>query len=194
MKRRIPPDAFDYYLSLGASRSYQAVADKYKVSKTAIVKLADRENWRERLDRVEREAQQRSDQRAVETIEGMNARHLKTMQVVQGKALEALKVMQLDSAIDAVRALDLAIRQERLIRGEPSERTAVSTEDVIRREYDRWLSHEDDEAEEAEHEADDLEPIEGASGESRGTGAGGDRVRRGGEETGDDTEPSEVNP
>ncbi len=38
-----------------------------------------------------------------------------------------------------MRALDLAIRQERLIRGEPSDRTAISVEDVVRREYERWM-------------------------------------------------------
>ena len=34
--------------------------------------------------------------------------------------------------MEAVRALDLAIRQERLIRGEPSDRTAISVEEVTR--------------------------------------------------------------
>jgi hypothetical protein len=38
-----------------------------------------------------------------------------------------------------VQALVKAIEQERLARGEPTERTAVSVEDVIKREYERWL-------------------------------------------------------
>lgn len=143
MKRRIPIEAFQFYVSLGAGRSYQAVADKYGVSKTAVVNCAEKEQWQERLVNVEREARQRSDQRAIETIEAMNARHLKTMQVIQGKALEALRVISLDSAIDAVRALDMSIRHERLIRGEPSERTAVSVEDTIRKHYERWMSEEE---------------------------------------------------
>ena len=143
MKRRIPQEAFDYYLGLGVDRSYQLVADKFKVSKNAIVSLADKEHWQERLAKIEREAHQRSEQRAIETIEAMNARHLKTVQVIQGKGLEALKVMPLGSAIDAVRAIDLAMRQERLIRGEPSERTAVSVEDLLKRQYERWMSDEE---------------------------------------------------
>ena len=44
----------------------------------------------------------------------------------------------------AVRALDMAIRQERLVRGQPSERTAVEIEDVIRRQYERWLPIEEE--------------------------------------------------
>jgi hypothetical protein len=46
--------------------------------------------------------------------------------------------------MDAVRALDLAIKQERLVIGEPTDRSAVSVEDVIRREYDRWISNEEE--------------------------------------------------
>ena len=74
----------------------------------------------------------------------MNTRHLKAFKVIQGKALEALRSMSLDSAMDAVRALDLAVKGERLTRGEPSDRTAVSIEDTIRREFDRWTVVEDD--------------------------------------------------
>jgi hypothetical protein len=48
--------------------------------------------------------------------------------------------MTLESAMDAVRALDIGVRQERLIRGEPSERAAVQVEEVIRREYSRWMT------------------------------------------------------
>ncbi len=139
MKRRIPLDAFEFYVGLGAGRSYQAVAAKFKVSKTAVVKLAEREHWQQRLQKVERDAHDRSEKRAVESLEAMNARHLKTLQVIQGKALEALRVMSIDSAIDAVRALDLSIRQERLIRGEPTDRAAIDIEQVIRREYERWM-------------------------------------------------------
>ena len=154
MTRRIPAGAFDFYFALGADRSYQAVADKFGVSKTAIVNLASKEDWRGRLLKVERDAHQRSEQRAVESLDAMNSRHLKTLQVIQGKALEALKVMQLDSAIDAVRALELSIRQERIIRGEPSERTAVSVEETIRNQWERWMT--DDEV--------DAEPDQGDSG------------------------------
>jgi hypothetical protein len=59
--------------------------------------------------------------------------------VIQGKALEALKEFSLESAMEAVRALDLSIKHERIIKGEPSERTAVSVESIIRKEYERWM-------------------------------------------------------
>ncbi len=43
-----------------------------------------------------------------------------------------------------VRALEMSIKQERTIRGEPSDRTAVSIEEVIKREYSQWMGQEED--------------------------------------------------
>ena len=139
MSGRIPHDAFQLYFGLGPERSYQQVADRYGVSKRAVTKLATQGRWQERVAELERKAREGAEKKALETMEAMNLRHLKSLRVVQGKALEALRSMPLSSAMEAVRALDLAIRQGRLVRGEPSERTAVSVEDVIRREYERWM-------------------------------------------------------
>ena len=139
MTRKIPPDAFSYYVGLGPDRSYQAVADHYVASKQAVVKVAKRERWQERLLEIERKAQEGADQRAVDSLEAMNERHLKTLTAIQARALEALRAMPLASAMEAVRALDICITKERLVRGEPSDRTAVSVEDAIKREYERWM-------------------------------------------------------
>lgn len=139
MAKKLPPETFSYYVGLGPDRSYQAVAEHFRVSKQAVTKLAVRDNWQQRLEVIERKAQETADQRAVDSLEAMNERHLKTLRVIQSKALETLKTMPLATAMEAVRALDLAIGKERLVRGEPSDRTAVSVEEAIRREYDRWL-------------------------------------------------------
>jgi len=139
VNRKIPPDAFEFYYGLGPGRSYQAVADHYDVTKRAVTAFAGRNGWTERLDAIEQEAREKSDKRIVESLDEMNERHLKLVRVIQGKALEALKAMPIRSAVEADKAIDMTIRQERVIRGEASERTAVSLEDVIRREHDRWL-------------------------------------------------------
>ncbi len=136
---KIPPDAFTFYFGLGSDRSYQAVADRYGVSKRSVTKLAVQENWQDRVATLGRKARENSDQRILETLEDMNERHLKTLRVIQGKALETLKAMPLASAMEAVRALDMSIGKERLIRGEPSDRTVVSVEETIKREYERWM-------------------------------------------------------
>jgi hypothetical protein len=139
MNRKLPPDTFAHYFSLGPGRSYKAVAVHYGVSKQAVTKLAHRENWQSRLEGIERQARHKLDENALESLDGMNQRHLKTLQVIQRKALETLKTMPLASAMEAVRALDMTIGKERLVRGEPTDRAEVNVEDVIRREYDRWL-------------------------------------------------------
>ena len=140
----MPADCFDYYVGLGADRSYQAVADHFGVSKTAVVNKATKENWQERVDRLEANAREAADQKLGESLEQMAVRHLRSYKAVQAKALETLKNMSLDNAMDAVRALDLAVKGERLTRGEPSDRTALSVEDAIRREFDRWTVIEDE--------------------------------------------------
>lgn len=155
MSRRIPPEAFQYYVGLGPGRSYQAVADHYAVSKQAVVKLANRENWQTRLEEVEEKARQKVDSKAVEDLEAMNARHLRTLRVIQAKALETLKNSNLNSAIEAVRAMELAITKERLIRGEPSERTAVSVEEATKREFNDWMLQHPQGDEEDDTDGDD---------------------------------------
>ena len=140
---KIPTDAFDYYFSLGPGRSYQAVAGKFGVSKRAVTKCADREGWQQRLRDLERKARERSDDKIVESIDAMNSRHLKIWQVVQGRALEALKTYSLQDAMAAVRALDLSLKGERVVRGEPNERGELSVEAIIKREYAAWMKPAD---------------------------------------------------
>ena len=134
MNRKIPPDAFEHYFSLGAERSYEAVAQKYGASKRAVSKLATKERWQERLLDLERKARERADERVLETLEDMSARHLKVLRFIQNKAIEALKSMPLDSAMDAVRAYHTSVEKERVIRGEPSDRTELSLEEITKRE------------------------------------------------------------
>ncbi len=97
-------------MGLGPDRSYEAVANHYGSSKRAVTDLARRERWQERLRNIEQEARQRSEERLVENLEQMNQRHLKTLQVIQRKALEALKRMDLGSAMEAAKSFSSAIR------------------------------------------------------------------------------------
>ena len=141
MNRKIPPDAFEFYHSLGPGRSHQAVADRYGVTKRAVTMCAKREEWTQRLEEVERKARERSEKRILESIDEMQERHLKIIRVVQARALEAIKGMPIASAMDAARALDMTLRQERLIRGEPTDRSVLGIEDMVRREHERWVEN-----------------------------------------------------
>ena len=171
MNRRIPHDAFAFYFALGPTRSYQAVAEHYDVSKRAVTSTALKERWQERLSDAERKARDKVDEKVVETLEDMNGRHLKVLRFIQNKAIEALKSMPIDNAMDAVRAFSLSLDKERTIRGEPTDRSAVSVEELIKREYqtllvsaeqadagwDRYM--EELQVEEAEHQAARARPI-----------------------------------
>ena len=147
MSRRLPDEAFTYYVSLGPSRSYSAVAENYGVNKKTVTRAAVAQRWQERLADAETEARDNAQRKLVESLDEVNERHLRMLRAVQQRALETLRSMPLKTAIDAVRALHDAIKNERLVLGEPGDRTAVSVEDAIRRKYSRWMSEEgDDEA------------------------------------------------
>ncbi len=138
-RRKIPPDAFDFYFSLGPVRSYQAVADEYGVTKRAVTKLATKERWQDQMATLERKAREKSDEGKVDALQASHEQRLKALRMVLGKGIEGLRQMTIDSPGDAVRAIGLAVREIRVELGEPSDRTAVSIEDTIRREYDRWM-------------------------------------------------------
>ena len=138
-QRKIPQDALLYYVALGPGRSYEKVAKEYGVSKRAIVDHAVRENWQDRIAELERRARENVDAKADDTVEEMYDRHLKLIKLMQGKAVETLRNLPLTKASEAVKTLEITMKQERLLHGEPSERTAVSIEDTIKREYERWM-------------------------------------------------------
>ena len=115
------------------------MAEHYSVSKRAVSNMAERENWQSRLADLERKARDKADEKALETLDEMNGRHLKVLRFIQSKAIETLKAMPIESAMDAVRAYGQTLDRERTIRGEPSERSAVSLEEICRREYAAWL-------------------------------------------------------
>ena len=138
-RRKLPIDAFEHYFALGHERSYRAVADHYNVSKTAVANLAEKEKWQDQVISRERQARQVLEKKSVETLEQMNERHTKLCKMIQKKAFDALRTMPLSAAMEAVRAMDLSIKQERLVRGEPTDRSAVDVEQIIKREYERWL-------------------------------------------------------
>ena len=133
MNRKIPEDAFGYYLSLGAGRSYEAVAQKYKVSKKAVTNAAAREEWQKRIEKIEREAREIAEEKAVDEMVAVRGRHLKEARFLQARALQVLKDQPPEKAIRAAAALNIAWKHELLLLGEPTERQA-NVEELIRKE------------------------------------------------------------
>ena len=158
MNPRLGPDAFSYYMALGPERSYQAVALHFGVTKRTVTSTAAREDWQDRAAELEAKARAATDQKVLETIEAMNERHLKIYRFVQTRALEALKQASIDSAGDAVRALEANLRGERLVRGQPTERRETSIEEITKREIATLLEvvlelddAKEDKSDEADH-------------------------------------------
>ena len=138
-RRKIPQDALAFYVSLGAERSYQKVAKEYGVTKRAVVNVATRERWQEQVEELERTAREDAREKMKSTIEATYEQHMKALRLVFGKGVEALKGMAIDNPADAMKAIQLSIRGMRVALGEPTDRTAVSVEETIRREYERWM-------------------------------------------------------
>lgn len=146
MNGRIGEDAFEFYVSLGPARSHEAVAQRYDVSRRAVSKRATKDEWTPRLDKIEQEARALSDKRLAETLGDIRGRHLTTLKAMHARALTALKQFPLTSGMEAMKAAEMVIKLERLVAGEASERTAISVEEVTKRELDRWVVLRDPES------------------------------------------------
>ena len=145
--KRLPREAVDAYLTMGGDRSSQAVADKFGVSKTSVVARARKEDWQGRLKRLEAEAHEKAERKAVEDMQAVRARQLKAVRFLQARALEALQSLPAEKGVKAAAALNIAWKHELLLLGEPTERQA-NVEEITKREMARWLVFDDgDEAE-----------------------------------------------
>jgi hypothetical protein len=135
-----------------------------------VKKVALREHWQSRLTEIEDEVQARLDKRFADEVEEMRDKHLKTVRAIMGRALKGLQQYPLASGMEAIRAAELAIKLERLIMGEVSERTAVTVEETVRKEMSRWLV-----------DAVDLEGAFGQGSVSDSEGDAGSDTERAGE-------------
>ncbi len=140
MSRKIPDDAFERYVAMGAGRSHKALAEELGVTKRGVTKRAAAEKWTERLAKIEKDARDRSDQKMTETFEQMRERHLVTLKAMHTRALTGLMQYQIDNAMDAMRAAEMAIKLERLVAGEPSDHSQVDIAQVTRDEMRRLLT------------------------------------------------------
>ena len=140
--KRLPREAVDAYLTMGGDRSYQAVADKFGVSKTSVVTRAQKEDWQGRLQRLEAEAHEKAERKAVENMQAVRARQLKAARFLQARALEVLQSLPAEKGVKAAAALNIAWKHELLLLGEPTERQA-NVEEITKREMARWLVFDD---------------------------------------------------
>jgi hypothetical protein len=140
--KKIPEDAFAFYVAMGPERSYDAVARKYSVSKRAVVKHAGRAKWVERLAAIEVETRRLTDQKLADELHSINMQHGKLLKAMASRVASGLANFQLNSAMEAMRGAEIVIKLQRLIAGAPSENTALSIERVTRDELARLVTTE----------------------------------------------------
>jgi hypothetical protein len=151
--KKLPDEALAVYLAQGAGRSHQAVATHFGVDKKTVTNRAMKENWKGRVAEHDRQRRAEAEKRAGESISAMDERHLKVAGYIQGRSIETLKSMPLDSAMDAVKAYKLAAEMERMIRGRPNEQSVADIEKRIWAEHEQFLVPVDSEPEEEEPDA-----------------------------------------
>ncbi len=139
MKKRIPPDAYAFYLSLGVSRSYSAVAEKYGVSKRAVAFCAEREGWQKKLAADEGKVREKAERAAAENIQTLRDQDLKVIRFGKGRCVETLKTLPIESATDAIKTYMLLVKAERELRGDP-ETNASRLEEITRDEIRTLLT------------------------------------------------------
>lgn len=140
-QRKLPIEAMYYYVALGPKRSLRKVAQRFGVKESLVQKYALRERWIDEARILDQEAEAvgvstRLD--LTEMIRDMEERHLAVIAAIQSKVEQKLRgVVGFKDAMDAVRAWEIAVKQERLLLGEPTERTEVRK--MIQEETTRWL-------------------------------------------------------
>lgn len=168
MKRQVPDEAFAYYVALGPGRSYAMVAEKYNVSRRTIIRAADRDQWSERLQAIEKESRAASDKQLARDMQEMSNRHRKLLIAMASRAAKAIQDYPLTSGMDGLRAASMVIKLERLVNGESTERTSVDIEQVVRREYQELLEVTDEPDGDVLEEDDEEESDDGLEDESDG--------------------------
>ncbi|MEE9392625.1 MAG: hypothetical protein V3W41_08985 [Planctomycetota bacterium] len=95
MSAKLPSEAVDYYLSLGAERSYIAVAKHFEVSKRTVSRRAAEEDWQSRIEELERPDREQA--------------------FGQAKVLQAVEVTRVNGLQDAFREVITPQRMKALV-------------------------------------------------------------------------------
>jgi hypothetical protein len=96
-------------------QSERHVAQKCALSPNTIRRYRRLDNWDERLAAIVKKAQKKADNGAASVL----ARHIKETQLLQKKGIEFLQTHKIKTEQTAVKAMEVGIRLEREIAGEP---------------------------------------------------------------------------
>ena len=122
MSTKLPDDAFEKYVSMGPGRSYQELAKKLGVDKRTIVRRAAEGKWTERLAKIQRKADEATDEKLAADMQAVRERQLKEARYVQAFSLKAMQTLPPEKAFKAAQALAVGWKHELLLLGDPTER------------------------------------------------------------------------
>lgn len=127
-KRISEAEAFAFYCASGANRSYSATAKHFGCSRNQIQRMGSANNWVRRVEEHEQRAAAKVESELEETMAEMHARHLNAVRACFAKSMEAMEDVDLAGFADVVKGLEFAIKSERLIREQPTDRTSIDFE------------------------------------------------------------------
>jgi IS30 family transposase len=113
-------EAFSIYRDMGATRSIQKVAQKLTKSDALLRRWSSKWNWVERAKEYDAEIDRQYLLEQEEERKKMSERHAKQAMMFQNKILERLRTIDPNrlSPADLIRWFDIAVKIERLARGE----------------------------------------------------------------------------
>ena len=125
--------AFERYWRLGATRSIERLRAALASEGSAptvrtLYEWSRRYRWQDRIVQQERAAREADDEARIAAVREMQTRHAREALLLQQKGTEWLMGLEpgMATADAAIRAIGEGIRLERLVQGEPTERTEVS--------------------------------------------------------------------
>ena len=103
------------------SLSYEDIAQKYGVSKSQVVRVADKEQWQELRAKAKQNATEMLPKKVGESIAEVNERHVQTAKILQTKGMVAIigdekngiKPIPITSFDHARKAVDTGVTMER---------------------------------------------------------------------------------
>ena len=106
---RLDTSAFEYYVGLGAARSYDAVARHFGVTKRTVARRAKEEVWQERIREIERDLRSRADASAMSLIEARQLEHLTRTSALHEAIHEVITPQRMKALVAAL--LNAAVKE-----------------------------------------------------------------------------------
>ena len=146
-------ERFRAYLSMDRPRSREGAAELARCSVQALHHMANRHRWVARAAAYDDAMAKAADRAAMSTAEDMQRRHMEAVHAMLRRGVSAITEADLTEARDGVPMIDKAVRLERLLVGEATDRTESRISSLDRDpdlsrltddERAEWLALEDD--------------------------------------------------